>query len=309
MKCGVPQGSILGPLCFTLFINDLPLAVEEDTVLFADDAAFVMKSYTLEGLLDKIRNLFTDLSAYLSINRLVPNATKSKLMMFSSRPTSNLPVVLFSGKEIEWVNEFKYLGMTITRTLSFSRHIDNVALNVSRITGSIINLRSILPCQTLVKLYYALAYPHISNHIIVWGSSPSSHLKNLTVRINNMLRIILGVTNINGRPTMSNTELYKNLGLLTLTSVFKYNLFKFFKLLLDDKLPEFWSILLSENIVPHAYNTRQLRFRHPQLTCEIKRRALSNQLIVLYESIPGNIIEMSYNSSLKAFKKLLIENQ
>ena len=59
---GVPQGSILGPLCFTLSINDLPLAVDADTVLFADDAAFVVKSTSLADLYLKINKLFTDIA-------------------------------------------------------------------------------------------------------------------------------------------------------------------------------------------------------------------------------------------------------
>ena len=54
-----------------------------------------------------------------------------------------------------------------------------------------------------MKLYHALAYPHIQNHIIVWGAAPASHLKTLEVRINNMLRVILGVTRINGRAALT----------------------------------------------------------------------------------------------------------
>ena len=308
-ETGVPQGSILGPLCFSLYINDLPLAVEEETVLFADDAAFVLTSPTLDGLLNKIQNLFSDLSAYLSINKLVPNASKSKLMMFSSRPTPHLPVILFGGKEIEWITEFKYLGLTITNTLNFTKHINNMALNISRITGSIVNLRSMLPIPILVKLYYALAYPHISNHIVVWGAAPTSQIKILAVRVNNMLRVILGVVRINGRPALSNDALYKRLGLMTLTSVYKYHLFKFLKLLLDGKLPEFWSILMAEYVTPHAYNTRQIRLRHPALACEIERRAMSHQLILLYENVPNNIIELHYQSAIRQFKKLLFETQ
>ena len=60
VSTGVPQGSILGPMCFNLFINDLPLAVEADTVLFADDAAFVIKSSSLTELYEKISKLFSD---------------------------------------------------------------------------------------------------------------------------------------------------------------------------------------------------------------------------------------------------------
>ena len=201
------------------------------------------------------------------------------------------------------------MGLTITNNLSFSSHINKVALNLSRITGSFVNLRSFLPISILIKLYYALAYPHIQNHIVVWGAAPVYQLRNLMVRINNMLRIRLGVIRVNGRHTVSNNELYKQLGLLKLTNVFKYNLFKFLGQLLSGELPEFWNILLSTHIAPHSYNTRQIRFRHPALTCEVERRTLSHQLILLYESIPRNILEMSTGSSLKIFKKSLMDSQ
>ena len=166
-----------------------------------------------------------------------------------------------------------------------------------------------MPIQLLVKLYYALAFPHIQSYIVIWGAAPASHLKILTVRINNLLRVIQGVATVNGRPTVSTDDLYKQLGLLKLTSVFRYNLFKFLKLLIDGKLPEFWNDLMSEYIAPHSYNTRQLRFRHPALVCEIERRALSHQLIILYERVPRNILEMNFKPSLKAFKRSLMQSQ
>ena len=124
-----------------------------------------------------------------------------------------------------------------------------------------------------------------------------------------MLRIIQGIIRVNGRPTVNDNELYKQLGFLKLTSVFKYNLFKFLRLLLSGTQPEFWNILLSTHIAPHSYNTRQIRFRHPALTCEVERRALSHQLIFLYESVPRNILEMNIESSLKIFKWSLMDSQ
>ena len=141
------------------------------------------------------------------------------------------------------------------------------------------------------------------------GCFSTFSLKNLSIRINNLLRIILGVTRVNGRLTMSNTDLYKNLGLLKLSSIYRYSLFKFLRLLLDGKLPEFWNMLLSEQLMNHAYNTRQPRFRHPALTCEIERRALPHQLILLYESVPREVLEKSNASSLTVFKKSLLHNQ
>ena len=73
---GVLQGSILGPLCFSLFINDIPLAVKEEAILFADDAAFVILSQSPVGLYKKIKDLFADLARYLNMNKLFPNDKK-----------------------------------------------------------------------------------------------------------------------------------------------------------------------------------------------------------------------------------------
>ena len=74
-------------------------------------------------------------------------------MMFSSRPTRDLPELLFFDRIIEWVDEFKHLGLTITNKLSFSKHIDRVSLNVSRITGIFTNLRFVVPLDVLFKFF------------------------------------------------------------------------------------------------------------------------------------------------------------
>ena len=171
------------------------------------------------------------------------------------------------------------------------------------------NLRSMLPTQILVKIYYALALPHISNHVVVWGAAPTYQLHSLSVRINNMLRAILGVIRINGRPMMSNKELYKKLGMLKLGSVYRYELFKFLKLLVDRKLPEFWNLLMAEYITPHTYNTRQIRLRHPALVCEVERRALPHQLILLYENVPKTTLNENYSTALRQFKRFLLDSQ
>ena len=306
---GVPQGSILGPLCFSIFINDLPLAVDAETVLFADDAAFVIKSPSLPDLYSKINKLFGDLKIYLNRNRLVANASKSKLMVFSSRLTQDLPELHFDDRTIEWVPEFKYLGLIITNRLSFSKHINKVSLNVSRLTGMFKNLRTMVPQNVMFKLYYALVYPHLINHIIVWGSAPPSHLKILSIRLNNLLRVLLGVRWINGRPNMHTADMYKTNDLMNIESIFKFHLFKLLKQLLDGSLPDMYSYLLEPHLSPRNYETRNGPFRHPALTNEVERRSLPHQLISLYDNIPTEYLNQRVTIAVRQFKRYLLDSQ
>ena len=309
VKTGVPQGSILGPVCFSLFINDLPLAVDADTILFADDAAFVISGPSLVELFYRIEKLFRDLNKYLNNNYLVANSSKCKLMMFSSRPTHHLPDLVFSGGVIDWVRDFKYLGLTITNSLSFAKHIENVTLNVSRLTGALIGIRDSVPLQILKMLYNALVLPYLTQHLIIWGAAPSYQQHCLNIRVNNMLRLIMGVRWNNGRPLVGTRELYKSLGLLKVASLYKFGIFKFLKQLLEGRYPELYDMLLRPYHSIHQYNTRGGMFRHPPLVCEVERRFLPHQMIIMYDDLPHNLLNSSLAASLRSLRLKLLEDQ
>ena len=93
--------------------------------------------------------------------------------------------------------------------MSFSKHINNITNKVSQITGTFLSLRNIVPINILIKLYYALVYPHLNANVIIWGSAPASHIYPLRVRMNNLLRLILGVTWEDNRPSRSPSEIFK----------------------------------------------------------------------------------------------------
>ena len=156
---------MLRPVLFCLYINDIVQAVDVEVGLFADDAAFIIIVATLEELHEKIIKLFLDLSRYLEANGLIPNLNKSKLMYFDSRPVPDLRNLSFNGQLIEWVEEYKYLGLTLTSKMSYSIHINNVVSRVSRFIGTFYCLRVVVPRFVLTMLYSSFVMPHILLHI------------------------------------------------------------------------------------------------------------------------------------------------
>ena len=120
---------------------------------------------------------------------------------------------------------------------------------------------------------------------------------------------MLGVTWDGGRPSLDTNEIFSTLSFLKLNSIFKLNLFKFLRLLLDGELPIFWELLMAKCIAPHAYGTRRIKFRCPDITCEVERRALSYQLLMLLEKMPHSVLVMKYKLSIRHFKEILLEEQ
>ena len=309
---GVPQGSILGPILFCLFINDMEMAVDTDAVLFADDAAFFVKAPTIEMLYERIEKLFSDLHIYLEKNKLVPNLSKSKLIYFNSRPVPVLQDILFNGHAIEWVEEFKYLGLTITNKMSFCAHINNVVNRISRFVGTFYGLRYVLPRCILNMLYFSFVLPHLMLHIEIWGAAPSVYMKKLEIKNNMLMRSILGVRCVNGIPVLDTARMYKLLGVMSVHNVFKLRWFKFLVSLLKGFNSEFYELLLEPYNFTHNYATRGSLYRRPLVACEVERRGLAYQLICLHEDVPDFLTDFENKSIkvlVKSFKKHILSSQ
>ena len=175
---GVPQGSILGPLLFLVYINDI---VNSSTVLnfilFADDTTVICSNSNIQILYDILNRELPNISSWFKSNRLSLNLQKTHYINFKgSRITADYNGTLeIDGIMIKEKKNVTFLGVVINEFLSWDEHISKISLAISRCIGILAKLKHFLPVWTLITIYNSILLPHITYCNIVWGSFKSKN--------------------------------------------------------------------------------------------------------------------------------------
>ena len=196
-RCGVPQGSILGPLLFVIDINDLAKYIIECKLnLYADDTTLYNASPSYVDLMLSLRLEMTTLIEWMLANKLTLNVKKTKLMIFGSKPKlSKMPVntmnSYISNEIVEYVHSFKYLGVILDESLNFNEHVDQVYKKSCMKLGAIKKYRTFLSNNLTIILYKSLVVPYIDYCDIVYMQTNQANLQKLQLVQNMACRIIL----------------------------------------------------------------------------------------------------------------------
>ena len=191
---GVPQGSILGPLLFLLYINDIQHSSNILKFhLFADDTSIFHSHTNLDILESEINTELLNTTDWLIANKLSLNVKKSSFMTFSSKQCKSMrPLsIKILEQNLEEKSATKYLGIIIDKHLDWSNHMHLVNQKINKGTGMIAKLRHYVPPNILRQTYYALIHSHLNYGITIWGFGKKKSIDEIIRSTKKVIRIML----------------------------------------------------------------------------------------------------------------------
>ena len=190
---GVPQGSVLGPLLFLIYINDLNGGVTHSKVHhFADDTNMLYISNSLKDTNRKVNQDLRHIVKWLWANKILLNSGKTELILFRSKHkniTKNMNFRI-SGQKINIICKTKYLGLILDEHLTFKYHLENLKLKLNRANCLLSKIRYFVKFPLLRTIYYALFDTHLRYGCQIWGQNQSKIVEAIKRTQNKALRIL-----------------------------------------------------------------------------------------------------------------------
>jgi len=258
IKCGVPQGSILGPLLFLVYINDIHRCTTLPMLCFADDTTISFSSNKIDILYETMNNELNKLNNWFNSNKLCLNVKKTKYIVF--RPSSihiNLDnkYIHINNQPLDRIGittntkSFKFLGLHLDETLTWKFHINHLRKKLSYSNYIMNKVKNVLPKESLLILYHSLFHCHLNYGVEIWGAC--SNISTISILQKRAIRVI------NRARYNNHTEpLFRKNNILKVTDLHTLRALIFMHKLKSDKLPN--SFKNMNFFIPHIRPTREI---------------------------------------------------
>ena len=297
LQTGVPLGSILGPLLFLIYINDLPMATENfEYILYADDST-LFSATDQQFDINALNNSLEEVYNWLATNKLSLNIDKTKCVVLRAinKNVSHIPDYLtIQNTNIGREKSFNLLGVVIDEHLNWKSHTDKIANKISKNIGVLNQLKHYLPMQTLRTLYCSMIQTHLNYGNLAWGIE-CNRLNKLQKRA--IRTICLSKYN-------DHTEgLFKERKLLKFSDLVLLNSLKFFYKYKHKTLPEYFSLFnFTSNADQHDHDTRHGDIIPANVTrIQQTQNCIRHKLHKTINDTSTELLERINNSSLQSF--------
>ena len=304
ITCGIPQGSILGPLLFNLYINNLPKISKFSVRLFADDACLTLRDKNVSKLENLTNQELIKINNWRKLSKLSINYSKSNYIIFSKTNDNKQYNISIEGNILERVKEVRYLGVYIDEKLSWKSHINKLKSKLISASYILSKLRYCVDIPTLKMVYFSLVYPKLNYCVTAWGGIAKSNLQPIVNLQKKIIRIITYKSYIS--PTK---PIFLQLKTLPFNSIYMLNL-SILMYKIQNKL-----ITGSYNLIKlddkHNYNTRLAtnnNFFQNYNKTNIGKSTCSAQGSKLWTTIPTNIKSLPLHLFKNKMKEYLLSS-
>lgn len=294
---GVPQGSLLGPLLFNAYINDIVITGPDIRfIIYADDCSIFVNGTNVDSMIERGNTILDQINQWAENNLLKINPAKSKAVIFRAKnrtinATTSLRLQSFS---IEFVDRVKFLGVFFHEALSWNIHVDYIVSKLARVTGQIYRFRHILPHSVKLLLYNTLFLSTLSYAYLVWGSTTENNLSKLQILQN---RCVRAMRNLPARHSVD--DVLKADKIVTVRNLFQFRCLCAYKKALNKNNSSFLS-LANLRVESKGYNTRSgITWHKP-----IKRTGYGDQSLCVALPAALNKYMLRPNVTMPSFKKL-----